>query len=324
MLKSNDSSKIFKYYDQYLKSTSEIIDSFLTEINSNFTKLPNSNIYKNGKMLRSLVLFITAGMAGEINKNDIRNSAIIEMIHNSSLIHDDVMDESDLRRGEVSLNNSIGNKYSVIIGDYFILKTLRWAEEVIPAEQYSLLKDVIEDMVVGQIYETQNIGNIKFDYNNYENIVKLKTAKLFALSSNFAFIGKNDNSNLKKEMYSIITDFGICFQISDDISDYTKSTNKLLKSSNTDYYQGKVTLPLILLKKYVSENEYCNLFNKRDENNLIKVKKLIENYSIIQECKYKMKSIYLNNLEEIELFSDSVHKKNLKYLFESVIDGNIV
>ncbi|MFH1453175.1 MAG: polyprenyl synthetase family protein [Armatimonadota bacterium] len=212
-------------------------------------------VYKNGKRIRAQMLILSNRLFKNKSGKAIDLAAVIEVIHFASLLHDDVVDNGSTRRGKTSLNALWGNKVSILLADYLLARAMK----ILCREEYAgILKIIIktiEDMSRGQLYEITFENDIKLTVDDCIKIINSKTASLFAASCRIGAVLAGTSSKDVLALESFGRNFGILFQIVDDILDYWGNSKKLGKSVFNDLARKNLTLPLILLLKEVNCSE---------------------------------------------------------------------
>ena len=199
-----------------------------------------------GKRLRPAVLLIVADMLGYDGYRDVTYGAVVELIHNATLIHDDVIDEAALRRGRESVNRGWGNQLSVLVGDYIFMHSMNIALADGNLEVLRLLSDATIRMIEGEILGNEQNGRTDLTLDEYFEVVSRKTAALFGACCRIPASFVNLPENQAQRLYEYGVNLGICFQLIDDLLDFTSSTEVLGKPALSDLKEGKITLPLIL------------------------------------------------------------------------------
>ena len=227
-----------------LDAMNNIIISTLTS-NSELTNGIVTNYLKTkGKMLRPIVTLLSAKFFGGINDKALRGAAALEMLHNASLIHDDVIDEATERRGLPTINNVWSNHVAVLVGDFFVTGALRCGVETGDGRILSALADMGRDLSLGEIDQVDIARNRSIDEAIYMDIVRAKTASLFECCAVVGGYANNAPQTAIDELRHFARLLGICFQIKDDTFDYYHDPI-IGKPTGNDLREGKVTLPLI-------------------------------------------------------------------------------
>lgn len=202
-------------------------------------------IASGGKRLRPMLHVLAAGAAGYTGDDHTKLAAIIEFIHTSTLLHDDVVDESDLRRGRKTANALWGNAASVLVGDFLYSRSFQLMVELDDMRIMRILADTTNTIAEGEVLQLLNIGNADVDEAAYLAVIERKTAVLFAAATELGGIlgGLTDAQVAALRTYGI--ELGYAFQIADDLLDYVSDADTLGKNIGDDLAEGKPTLPLI-------------------------------------------------------------------------------
>lgn len=198
-----------------------------------------------GKRLRPMLHVLAANAAGYRGEHHIKLAAVIEFIHTSTLLHDDVVDESDLRRGRKTANALWGNAASVLVGDFLYSRSFQMMVELDDMRIMRILADTTNTIAEGEVLQLLNIGNADVDEAAYLNVIERKTAVLFAAATQLGGL----LGGLPAEQCAALRHYGMqlgyAFQIADDLLDYTSDAGTLGKNIGDDLAEGKPTLPLI-------------------------------------------------------------------------------
>ena len=202
-------------------------------------------IASGGKRLRPMLHVLAAGAAGYRGEQQIKLAAVIEFIHTSTLLHDDVVDESDLRRGRKTANVVWGNAASVLVGDFLYSRSFQLMVELNDMRIMRILADTTNTIAEGEVLQLLNIGNADVDEAAYLAVIERKTAVLFAAATELGGLlgGLPDTQVMALRRYGM--ELGYAFQIADDLLDYVSDADTLGKNIGDDLAEGKPTLPLI-------------------------------------------------------------------------------
>jgi octaprenyl-diphosphate synthase len=202
-------------------------------------------IASGGKRLRPMLHTLAAGAAGYRGEQHIKLAAVIEFIHTSTLLHDDVVDESDLRRGRKTANALWGNAASVLVGDFLYSRSFQLMVELDDMRIMRILADTTNTIAEGEVLQLLNIGNADVSETAYLAVIERKTAVLFAAATELgALLGGLPESQVKA-LREYGMQLGYAFQIADDLLDYVSDAGTLGKNIGDDLAEGKPTLPLI-------------------------------------------------------------------------------
>ena len=283
-------------------------------------KITNYHLKSGGKRIRPLLTLGSAKLCGYAKGNrDINLAACVEMIHNATLLHDDVIDNSNLRRGIKTSNMIWGNHSSILVGDYLLSRCFEMMIEDGNQEVLKLLSSTSSKIVQGEVFQLEYKGEIDILEETYFKIINSKTAALFAAATRVGACITNKNRKEKDALESYGRNIGLAFQIADDALDYY-STNKIFgKEIGKDFYEGKVTLPAIFLhqKANLSERIFLEkIFKKknRSEKEFIYMQSLIKKYDSISDC-FKRAEHFVNiSYNALSIFNPSKEKTILQNL----------
>jgi octaprenyl-diphosphate synthase len=204
-----------------------------------------------GKRLRPALVLLVSRMLGYKGERDVRYAAVIEMIHTATLIHDDIIDGSDLRRGNPTANNTWGNQTSVLVGDWLYTRTMDLCLELGDVEVMRLLTSATLRMTEGEILADRVRRRVGVDEPTYMDITQRKTAELFAAACALPALFQPATLHLTDRLLDFGRSVGISFQLVDDLLDFTAERSDLGKPVMADLLEGRVTLPIILLLERV-------------------------------------------------------------------------
>lgn len=211
-------------------------------------------IQAGGKRLRPLLVLLTARACGYKGTQHIPLAAIVECIHTATLLHDDVVDEATLRRGQKTANHVWGNQAAVLVGDFLYSKAFQMLMQIENAKIMPVLATATNVMAEGEALQLQQRHRVETEEGDYFNIIQAKTAKLFEASTEMTALLANVNGSLVKSLAQFGWHLGTAFQLIDDILDYDVSVETGKKLGN-DLMEGKMTLPLIYLREKASPQE---------------------------------------------------------------------
>jgi octaprenyl-diphosphate synthase len=201
----------------------------------------------NGKHLRPALVALTANALGKVNDSHVTVAVIIEMVHLATLVHDDVMDESEIRRGRPTLATNWGNEIAVLFGDCLFAQALKLAAGFPTPEVCRAVATATNTVCSGEILQTQRRRDFKFSRSEYFRVLEMKTAELFALSCELAAYLSEASAAQRAALRQFGLAFGTAYQVYDDCVDLFGSEAVAGKSLGTDLAKGKLTLPVLLL-----------------------------------------------------------------------------
>ena len=308
-LLSSKLSNVESLIKQKLKSEVNLIE-----------KMSNHHLSSGGKRLRALLTLESAKLTGyRGDKRDINLAACVELIHSATLLHDDVIDESKLRRGEKTTNSIWGNQSSILVGDYLLSRCFEMMVEDGDLEILKLLSSTSAKIAQGEVLQLQHKGEADLLEETYIDIINLKTASLFSAATKTGACLSDSNEKEKKALESYGRNLGLAFQIADDALDYYAKEKLFGKEVGKDFFEGKVTLPLIIIFQkgnYEEKNFLYNIMKKknRTEEDFSKTLALIYKYKAV-EATFKKAEYFVNvSFDALAIFSDTEDKKILQNL----------
>lgn len=279
-----------------------------------------------GKQMRPVVVLLSARLCGGATNNTYEAAAAYEILHTGSLVHDDVVDNTMQRRGQESVNAIFNNQAAVLVGDYLLTKAMRFISNTRDLRLLDLLVRLGEEIARGELLQLQHAYSIPTEEEYYE-IIRHKTASLFAVCAKSGALTATDDVESHERLEKFGELLGLCFQIKDDIFDYTPSA-KIGKPVMNDIREGKVTLPLLHALQQASEeerNETMCLINSHNITDEVvgKVQALVERYDGIGYAVEQMNRLTQCAKEALEGFEDEVTKEMFIKLMEYVKDRKL-
>jgi octaprenyl-diphosphate synthase len=202
-----------------------------------------------GKRMRPALLLLSSGAAAYTGKQHLELAAVVEFIHTATLLHDDVVDESALRRGRETANAEFGNAASVLVGDFLYSRAFQIMVDVGNMRVMKLLADTTNIIAEGEVLQLMNCHNADLDVEDYLRVVRYKTAKLFEAAARLGAILGNASAAIELALADYGMHLGTAFQIADDVLDYSGDEGAIGKHLGDDLAEGKPTLPLIHVMK---------------------------------------------------------------------------
>ena len=317
---NNSYSDLKNSVEEKLVLVEEKIKSKLSSKVSLVDEMTSYHLRTGGKRLRALLTLEAAKICGySKGSRDVNLAACVELIHAATLMHDDVIDNSEIRRGKKTLNSIWGNQSSILVGDYLLSRCFEMMVEDGNLEILKLLSSTSAEISQGEVLQLQHKGEIDMLEETYLKIITAKTASLFAAATKVGSILSNRESKIKEALEFYGKNLGLTFQIADDTLDYNSELKFFGKKIGNDFYEGKVTLPIILLYQKSDPNEKSELKkifekNERNEEELKKVLMMIKNYNIISDC-YKKAEFFINLASNsLSIFDESKEKEIFKNL----------
>jgi octaprenyl-diphosphate synthase len=281
-------------------------------------------IKRKGKQMRPMFVFLTAKLFGKFEENTYRAASMIELLHTATLVHDDVIDKADFRRGYFSINALWKNKIAVLVGDFLLSRGLLLAVKHEEFELLKIMSTAVQDMSEGELLQIEKARKLDITEKVYFDIIRKKTATLIAACCASGTNSVGEDKNTVETMRLFGEKAGIAFQIKDDLFDYTQSTF-IGKPTGIDIREQKMTLPLIYTLNNVSKKEKNNIINivKNHHENDKKVAELIElvkengglNYAEDVMIEYRNEA-----LEILNQFDDNEARRSLELLLNYVVN----
>ncbi|HTO16643.1 MAG TPA: polyprenyl synthetase family protein [Edaphocola sp.] len=306
-----------KVIEKELKAFESHFSRSVKTNNALLDRIMNFIIKRKGKQMRPMFVFLSAKIIGETQESTYRAAALIELLHTASLVHDDVVDDSNLRRGFFSINALWKNKVAVLLGDYLLAKGLLLSVEYKDFETLRLVSTAVKEMSEGELLQIEKARKLDIKEEVYFEIIRSKTASLLAAACAVGAWSVNENSDSTERMRLFGEKLGICFQIKDDLFDY--GFENIGKPTGNDIKEKKMTLPLIYtlgqvdikLKKkliYIVKNGS----HKKDK--VEEVINTVKQYGGIEYATKKMYEYQKEALEILHTFPDSDARKGMEEL----------
>jgi len=284
------------------------------------TSIAQHLLKSRGKRIRPAFLFL-ASRAGEyFNEHTVSASLAIELIHTATLLHDDVVDNSDLRRGEETVNFKWTNLISVLMGDYLFAKAFRLMVESESLELISAISNATERVSVGELRQIEETSNYDLSEEEYLKIIADKTASLFAVACEAGPILSRQNSRERRRFADFGEKIGMAFQIADDLLDYVGDVRVTGKEPGNDVLTGKVTLPLIYTlhnSDRATGREIVHILeNGADKGGFIKVLKHVTKAGGIDYAYRRAAEIARDGLSSVKQLNDSIYFQSLQRMVD--------
>lgn len=227
-----------------LEAMNSIIAATLATPNEMMNNVVSTYLQVKGKQIRPLMVLLSAKLFGPVNEHVLHAAAAIEMLHNASLIHDDVVDETALRRGVPTINQQWGNQIAVLVGDFFVSNALAAGIRTGKVDIISQISDLGKELSLGEVDQICNARSHSLSEDAYFDMIGKKTASLFTSCVRLGALAAGADEHQISHLAEYARRLGLCFQIKDDIFDYYPD-NETGKPSGNDLREGKVTLPLL-------------------------------------------------------------------------------
>ena len=307
-----------------LEDFKNLFDHSLSSSNPLLTDVIGHLQQRNGKMMRPILVLLIAKLYGKVSTQTLHAAVSLELLHTASLVHDDVVDESAERRGQLSVNAIFNNKVAVLTGDFLLATCLVQASKTKNHGIIDVVSKLGQDLAEGELLQLSNINNTEFSESVYFDVINKKTAALFGSCTKAAALSAQVD-NEKVELARLFGEYiGICFQIKDDIFDYFDNAD-IGKPTGNDMFEGKLTLPVLFVlnngageeikrlaikvkQRLASHQEISDLVSFTKDNGGIL-------YAQKEMTKYKEKALDL-----LSLMPDTEVKESLRLYLDYVVD----
>ena len=301
-----------KVFDQAVKSNVSLLDKIMKYI-----------VQSKGKQMRPMFVLLSAKVCGEINEKTYRAASLIELLHTATLVHDDVVDDSNKRRGFFSINALWKNKIAVLVGDYLLSKGLLLSLNNKDFRMLEILATAVKDMSEGELLQAEKARKLDITEDIYFNIIRCKTASLISSACAAGAFSSNENEEQAKLFSAFGEKVGIAFQIKDDLFDY--GNEDVGKPTGNDIKEKKMTLPLIHTLNHcdkATKNKIISIF-KNSEKKKTEIKFILEavnDYKGIEYATQKMNQYVDEAFEILNAFEDTEAKMHLTNLVKYSIN----
>ncbi len=282
-------------------------------------------VKRKGKQMRPMFVFLSAGLCGKINDSTFRGASLIELLHTATLVHDDVVDEANYRRGFFSVNALWKNKIAVLVGDFLLSRGLILSVENKDFQLLSIVTDAVREMSEGELLQIEKSRKLDITEEVYHEIIRQKTASLIASCCSVGASSSGASDDVVKKMRDFGEKIGMAFQIKDDLFDYGEQ--EIGKPVGIDIKEKKMTLPLIYALSNAAWLEKRRVISivKNESEKPKKVKEVIAFVKKSGGIEYAIKAMnkyHQDALKILEEFPETSYKKSLIELVQFTIDRN--
>ena len=288
------------------------LDSSVTLVNTVAAHILNSG----GKRVRPLLLLLSARLCGYTGHEHYQLGSLIEFIHTATLLHDDVVDEADIRRGRRTARKVWGNQISILVGDYLYSKAMAQIVEFRSHGMNEVLAEACTKMAEGEVLQLYYNGNPSMPESDYIKIVEHKTAGLIAAACRMGAILAEASEEKQSALFRFGQYLGIAFQVADDTLDYNADGERLGKTLGQDLRQGKATLPLLHLLDHCSEQDRTMIKDRMEtrtlsREDLERILGLMQDAGSLAYAMERAKTYIAAAQQELEAFEDSSARRAL-------------
>ncbi len=279
------------------------------------TSIAQHLMRSHGKRIRPAFLFLSSRAANFYNENTVNASLAIELIHTATLLHDDVVDDSDMRRGSETINAKWTNLISVLMGDYLFAKAFRLMSDIGSIELMQAVSYATERVSIGELRQVEETSNYDLSEEEYLKIIADKTASLFAVSCEAGPILAAQDNEVRQRFSEFGEKIGVAFQIADDLLDYIGEAEVTGKEPGNDVLTGKVTLPLIYTLRNGNKEESKEILkilgNGAGKDGFKVVQKIVVDAGGIDYAYRRASEIAHDGLLRVKDLNDSIYYKSL-------------
>jgi octaprenyl-diphosphate synthase len=288
------------------------LDSSVALVNTVAAHILNSG----GKRIRPLLLLLSARLCGYTGRDHHQLGSLVEFIHTATLLHDDVVDDADIRRGKRTARKVWGNQISILVGDYLYSKAICQVVDFRNQGINEVLAEACKKMAEGEVLQLYYNGNPSMPETDYFKIVEHKTAGLIAASCRMGAILADASDAQQDALFRFGQHLGIAFQVADDTLDYTANGEYLGKTVGQDLRQGKATLPLLHLLHHCSEQDRQMIMDRMEtrtltEEDLGRLIRLMEEFGSIAHAMDRARTFVAAAQRDLDQFEDSTAKRAL-------------
>jgi len=316
---------IYQTVEQDFSRVNELITSQLSSDVPLVEKIAQYIVESGGKRMRPLLVLLTSRALGFQGDDHSKLATIIEFLHTATLLHDDVVDTSDLRRGRSTANAKWGNAPSVLVGDFLYSRAFQMMVDMQSMPIMSVLSNATNVIAEGEVFQLMNCKNPDVSEAAYFEVIKNKTAMLFEAASHSAAILSDAPKEAQTAMKQFGLHLGLAFQLVDDMLDYIGDAETMGKNVGDDLAEGKPTLPLIYAMKNSSENETALIRKAIRSGDISQLNEICETVKRCGALDYTQKAAenaYQEACKCLEVLPDSPHKAALYGLAKLAVQRN--
>ncbi|MDY6935766.1 MAG: polyprenyl synthetase family protein [Spirochaetota bacterium] len=280
---------------------------------------------RGGKKIRASLIIIASGLKNNIPDDIIEVAAAAEIVHGATLIHDDIIDEANYRRGEVTVSRKWGNKVAVLVGDFMYTRGLDVAVGEDRIDLFPVMVSAALDMVKGELYQIEYSDIDLINKEHYYNIIDLKTARFMATCAKLGAVKAKMSDIESNILYNFGLNMGYAFQIVDDAIDFLNDKKCPEKDTGGDFLSGKITLPFLRLLEISNEEErayYTDIAKNPDSEGYKIIQQKIMSCGAIDYCRGVAKEYISIALKHLDYFPFTIYKEVMINLSNFFIERN--
>jgi octaprenyl-diphosphate synthase len=319
-----DLGDIYREISEDLDRVEESLRSFSSSPNRLVSEISAYLFQKKGKRIRPALLLLCSRLLNYDGRDHILMATLVEFIHTASLIHDDIIDNADVRRGRDSVHTRWGPNISVLLGDYLYIKTLGLSLESEYPQIIRILTDISAQMIEGELTEYTMSGNLELGEQDYFEIINKKTASLFSASCQIGGILGRATPVEERSLITYGRNLGMTFQIIDDLLDFRGNERELGKPILSDLSEGRITLPLIYTLNQDGHNNRQRLLDLLSDKNSAaggkkEILEILKSNGALEYTYKKAEEYSIKSKETLSQFPASAHREALNLLSEFVL-----
>ena len=318
-----DIKNIYELVEDDLKAVNTLIRKRLSSDVVLINQLGHYIINSGGKRLRPILVLLSAGACGYKGEQHLDLAAVIEFIHTATLLHDDVVDESDLRRGRQTANSLWGSAASVLVGDFLYSRSFQMMVEARDMRVMEILADATNIIAEGEVMQLLNCHDPDTTEARYLEVIRCKTAKLFEAAARLGAVLSNLPRQEEECLARYGSHLGTAFQIVDDALDYTASSAEIGKNIGDDLSEGKPTLPIIYAMQYGTAEQRALLRKTIEDGGLDSIDAVIEAIESTSAIEYTLESAKQEAdkaIEALQVLPPSIYTEALYSLAKFAVE----
>lgn len=302
-----------KFFSQQMRSRVGLVELIVRYI-----------LRQKGKRIRPTLVLLSAKTLGDVNEHTYRGAVLVEMLHTATLVHDDVVDNSDTRRGLPSINAIWKNRIAVLMGDYLLARGLQIAVDNDEFEFLKVITNTVKRMSEGELLQIQKIRKLNNDEETYLKIISDKTASLFSTCTTIGAMSITNDKQVINDFRLFGEYLGIAFQIKDDILDFEGTSSIMGKPTGNDLRDKKLTLPIIYALKQAEKNEVKSIKGlirgKLSSKDIDSIFEFVEKYDGIQYANKRAKEYASMAIDIISRYQENDSRNALIDLVHFILE----
>lgn len=305
-----------------------IIRDTLHTSNQLMNRVVSNYLLTKGKQIRPMLVILSAKFFGDVNESTLHAGAALEMLHNASLIHDDVVDDTSLRRSLPTINAIEGNHIAVLVGDFFVSNALAAGIATGHLQVISALSALGKELSIGEVDQICNVREHKFDEESYLSMIRKKTASLFINCIRMGAVTAGASEEEIEPLTRYAELLGLCFQIKDDIFDYYDNP-AIGKPTGNDLLEGKVTLPLLYALNNAPDRALAEKYKEMlrrgdlDETEINDMIRFAKDNGGIEYAYDTMRGMQTEGNKILDAYPDNTWREAFADLFEFIISRDV-